>query len=173
MTFQECRAYLKVESTKGYCQQTVLRLTQCILGLYTARVLLYLQLPKTSRTLRAVFWKGKTTVTFSNMMTWVCRAICEQWFSHIQADRIGHQLAVDRWASDLRVSEPAHQLMQVVVELIRHRSCTQALDAIAHLLVIQGSRGPRVVAAGRLPGTRSAKFWVISCLVWRMVPLPR
>ena len=73
-TFQECREYLKLESTKGYSQQTVLRFTPCLLGLYTAIVLLYLQLPKTSRTLRAVFWRGKSTVTFSDMMTCVRRA---------------------------------------------------------------------------------------------------
>ena len=86
-TFQECREYLKLESTKGYCQATVLRFSPCLLGLYTAIVLLYLQLPKTSRTLRAVFWKGKTTVTFSDMMTCVRRAICEQWFFHTPDDR--------------------------------------------------------------------------------------
>jgi hypothetical protein len=86
-TFQECREYLKLESTKGYSQPTVLRLTPCLLGLYTAIVLLYLQLPKTSRTLRAVFWRGKTTVTFSDMMTCVRRAICEQWFFHTPDDR--------------------------------------------------------------------------------------
>lgn len=86
-TFQECREYLKLESTKGYCQATVLRLTPCLLGLYTVIVLLYLQLPKRSRTLRAVFWQGKTTVTFSDMMTCVRRAIAEQWFFHTPADR--------------------------------------------------------------------------------------
>jgi hypothetical protein len=86
-TFQECREYLKVESTKGYCQATVLRLTPCLFGLYTAIVLLYLQLPQTSRTLRAVFWKGKTTVTFSDMMTCVRHATWEQWFFHTPDDR--------------------------------------------------------------------------------------
>jgi hypothetical protein len=86
-TFQESREYLKLESTKGYCQATVLRLTPCLFGLYTVIVLLYLQLPKTSRTLRAVFWKGKTTVTFSDMMTCVRRGICEQWFFHTPEDR--------------------------------------------------------------------------------------
>jgi DDE superfamily endonuclease len=86
-TFQDCREYLKLESTKGYCQATVLRLTPCLFGLYTAMVLLYLQLPKTSRTLRAVFWKGNTTVTFSDMMTCVRRAICEQWCFHTPEDR--------------------------------------------------------------------------------------
>jgi hypothetical protein len=39
-TFQECREYLKQESTKGYSHQTVLRLTPCLLGLYMAIVLL-------------------------------------------------------------------------------------------------------------------------------------
>jgi hypothetical protein len=86
-TFQECREYLKLESTKGYSRPTVLRLTPCLLGLYTAIVVLYLQLPQTSRTLRAVFWRGKTTVTFSDMMTCVRRAICEQGLFHTPNDR--------------------------------------------------------------------------------------
>jgi hypothetical protein len=86
-TFQECREYLKLESTKGYCQATVLRLTPCLLGLYTAMVLLYLQLPKTSRSLGAVFWKGKSTVTFSDMITCVRRALWEQWCFHTPDDR--------------------------------------------------------------------------------------
>jgi hypothetical protein len=86
-TFQECREYLKLESTKGYCQATVLRLTPCLFGLYTAMVLLYLQLPKPLRTPRGVCWKGKTTVTFSDMMTCVRRAIGEQWLFHTPDDR--------------------------------------------------------------------------------------
>jgi uncharacterized protein YerC len=85
-TFQECREYLKLESTKGYSQQTVLRLTPCLFGLYTLVVLLYLQLPSPLRTLRAVFWKGKSTVTFSDMITCVRRAVWEQWCFHTQAD---------------------------------------------------------------------------------------
>jgi DDE superfamily endonuclease len=44
-TFQECREHLKLESTKCYSQQTVLRFTPCLFGLYTIVVLLYLQLP--------------------------------------------------------------------------------------------------------------------------------
>jgi uncharacterized protein YerC len=85
-TFQECRAYLKLESTKGYSQQTVLRFTPCLFGLYTLVVLLYLQLPRPSTTLSAVFWRGKSTVTFSDMMTCVRRALWEQWGFHTQAD---------------------------------------------------------------------------------------
>jgi hypothetical protein len=86
-TFQEGREYLKLASMKGDSQHTVLRLTPCLRGLDTAIVLLYLQLPKTSRTPRAVFWKGKTTVTFSDMMTCVRRAIAEQWCFHTPDDR--------------------------------------------------------------------------------------
>jgi hypothetical protein len=85
-TFQECREDLKLESTKGYSQQTVLRFTPCLFGLYTMVVLLYLQLPRPSWALRTVFWRGKSTVTFSDMMTCVRRALWEQWCFHTQAD---------------------------------------------------------------------------------------
>jgi hypothetical protein len=84
-TCQECREYLKLESTKGYSQQTVLRFTPCLFGLYTLVVLLYLQLPRPSNTLSAVFWRGKSTVTFSDMMTCVRRALWEQWAFQTQA----------------------------------------------------------------------------------------
>jgi hypothetical protein len=73
-TLQACREDLKLESTKGYGQQTVLRFTPCLFGLYTMVVLLYLQLPRPSRALRTVLWRGKSTVTFSDMMTCVRRA---------------------------------------------------------------------------------------------------
>jgi hypothetical protein len=85
-TFQECREYLKLESTKGYSQQTVLRFTPCLFGLYTLVVLLYLQLPRPSSPLRVVFWQGKSTVTFSDMMTCVRRVLWKQWCFQTQAD---------------------------------------------------------------------------------------
>jgi DDE superfamily endonuclease len=86
-TFQECREYLKLESPKGYGQETVLRFTPCLFGLYTLVVLLYLQLPCPSRMLKAVFWRGKATVTFSDMMTCVRRVLWEQWYFHTRDDR--------------------------------------------------------------------------------------
>jgi len=85
-TFQECREYLKLESTKGYGQRTVLRVAPCLFGLYTIVVLLYRQLPSSASTLRAIFWRGKSTVTFSDMLTCVRRAVWEQWCFHTQAD---------------------------------------------------------------------------------------
>jgi DDE superfamily endonuclease len=84
-TFQECREYLKLESTKGYGQHTVLRFTPCLFGLYTIVVLLYLQLPSSFNMLRVVFWQGKSTVTFSDMLTCVRRALWQQWCFHTQA----------------------------------------------------------------------------------------
>ena len=85
-TFQECRECLKLESTKSYGKQTVLRFTLSVFGLYTVVVLLYLQLPRSSSTRSVVLWKGKSTVTFSDMMTCVRRALWEQWCFHTQAD---------------------------------------------------------------------------------------
>jgi DDE superfamily endonuclease len=85
-TFQECREYLKLESTKGDSQQTVLRFTPGVFGLYTLVVRLYLQLLHPSSPLRAIFWRGKSTVTFSDMITCVRRALGEQWCVHPQAD---------------------------------------------------------------------------------------
>jgi hypothetical protein len=48
-------------------------------------ILLYLQLPRSSSTLRAIVWSGKSTVTFSDMMTCVRRALWQQWVFHTQA----------------------------------------------------------------------------------------
>jgi SRSO17 transposase len=79
-TFQECREHLKLESTKCYGQQTVLRFTPCLFGLYTLIVLLYLQLPDRLRLPIVVSWRGKSTTTFADMLTCVRRAIWQQWF---------------------------------------------------------------------------------------------
>jgi hypothetical protein len=79
-TFQECREYLQLESTKCYSQQSVLRLIPGLFGLYTIVVLLYLQLPLPLQARGVVCWTGKSTVTFSDMMTCVRRAVWQQWF---------------------------------------------------------------------------------------------
>jgi hypothetical protein len=79
-TFQECREYLKLESTKCYAKDTVLRFTPCLFGLYTMIVLLYLQLPDSLQSPSVLSWQGKTTVTFSDMMVRVRRTIWKQWF---------------------------------------------------------------------------------------------
>jgi DDE superfamily endonuclease len=79
-TFQECREYVKLESTKCYSKETVLRFTPCLFGLYTIIVLLYLQLPDSLRSISVLSWHGKTTVSFSDMVLCVRRAIWKQWF---------------------------------------------------------------------------------------------
>jgi DDE superfamily endonuclease len=79
-TFQECREHLKLESTKCYGQQTVLRFTPCLFGLYTIVVLLYLQLPDLLRLPIMLSWRGKSTTTFADMLMCVRRAIWQQWF---------------------------------------------------------------------------------------------
>ena len=79
-TFQECREYLKLESTKCYGQNTVLRFTPCLFGLYTIVVLIYLKLPDLLRSPMIVSWRGKSTVTFADMIPCVRRAIWQQWF---------------------------------------------------------------------------------------------
>ena len=79
-TFQECREHLKLESTKCYGQQTVLRFTPCLFGLYTSIVLLYLQLSDLLCLPIIVLWRGKSTTTFADMLTCVRRAIWQQWF---------------------------------------------------------------------------------------------
>jgi hypothetical protein len=88
-TFQECREYLKLESTKCYGQHTVHRCIPCLFGLYTLVVLLYLQLPKSFQAPGVVSWRGKATVTFSDMLSCVRRAIWQQWFFYTHRDGQG------------------------------------------------------------------------------------
>jgi hypothetical protein len=71
-TFQELRAYLGLETTRGWCQATVLRLAPCLFGLYTAVAVLYASLPESKRS-GCVSWPGKQAVTFSDALTAVRR----------------------------------------------------------------------------------------------------
>jgi hypothetical protein len=71
-TFEELRAHLGLETTRGWCQQTVLRAAPCLFGLYTVVALLYASLPEAKRQ-GAVSWPGKAGVTFSDALTAVRR----------------------------------------------------------------------------------------------------
>jgi hypothetical protein len=71
-TFQECRSALGMETTRGWCERTVLREAPCLLGLYTVVALLYHALPGSKRS-GAVMWPGKATVTFSDALSAVRR----------------------------------------------------------------------------------------------------
>jgi hypothetical protein len=71
-TFQELRSHLGLETTRGWCQNTVLRAAPCLFGLYSVVAVLYHTLPGSKGT-GAVVWPGKATVTFSDALTSVRR----------------------------------------------------------------------------------------------------
>ena len=73
-TVQACREDLQLEATQGDGRPTVLRFTPGLFGLSPLGGRLSLQLPRPSDTLSAVFWRGQSPVTFSEMMTCVRRA---------------------------------------------------------------------------------------------------
>jgi DDE superfamily endonuclease len=78
-TFQEMRAYLGLETTRGHKEKTVLRMAPCLFGLYTVVAALYSQLPGRYRRVRAVDWAGKRDVTFSDAITAVRRWLWLEW----------------------------------------------------------------------------------------------
>ena len=78
-TFEEARAYLGLETTRGWCAKTVLRAEPCLLGLYSVVALLYWQLPAEEQEQGAVEWEGKRRVTFSDAITAVRRWLWTDW----------------------------------------------------------------------------------------------
>jgi len=78
-TFQEMRAHLGLESTRGWCRRTVQRAAPCLFGLYTVVALLFVALPESQRA-GSVAWPGKATVTFSDALTAVRRWLWSAWF---------------------------------------------------------------------------------------------
>jgi hypothetical protein len=82
-TFQELRAYLGLETTRGWCANTVLRVAPCLFGLYTAVAILFARLPAAKRAGR-VRWPGKEGTTFSDALTAVRRWLWAEWvFPHV------------------------------------------------------------------------------------------
>lgn len=87
-TFEELRAYLGLETTRGWCPTTVLRLAPCLFGLYTAVAVLYAALPESKRS-GCVAWLGKQVVTFSDALTAVRRWLwMEGIFPQVQEGRV-------------------------------------------------------------------------------------
>jgi DDE superfamily endonuclease len=78
-TFEDSRAYLGLESTRGWCERTVGRAEPCLLGLYSVVALLYELLPPEEQEQGAVEWEGKATVTFSDAITAVRRWLWTRW----------------------------------------------------------------------------------------------
>jgi len=78
-TFEDARAYLGLESTRGRCERTVVRAEPCLLGLYSVVALLYWLLPDEDQDQGRVEWEGKQDVTFSDAITAVRRWLWTQW----------------------------------------------------------------------------------------------
>ena len=85
--FQEMRAYLGLETTRGRCAQTVLRVAPCLFGLYSVVAVLYTQMPPRYRRLRAIDWPGKKAVTFSDAITAVRRWLWVEWVFAVPGHR--------------------------------------------------------------------------------------
>jgi hypothetical protein len=90
-TFQEMRAYLGLETTRGWTEKTVLRAAPCLFGAYTLVVCLHSQLPKRYAEVRAVDWAGKQDVTFSDVITAVRRWLWVEWVFAIPGHREAFQ----------------------------------------------------------------------------------
>ena len=78
-TFQELRAYLGLETTRGWKERTVLRVAPCLFGLYSVVALLYAALPADADQPGAVTYPGKTEVTFSDAITAARRWLWVDW----------------------------------------------------------------------------------------------
>ena len=71
-TFQEVRAHLGLETTRGRCERAVTRAAPCPFGLYSAVALMSEATPQGERS-GAVEWPGQATVTFSDARACVRR----------------------------------------------------------------------------------------------------
>jgi hypothetical protein len=78
-TFQEMRAYLGLETTRGRVRNTVLRAEPGLFVLYTLVAWLYAEAPARYRRDRPVEWPGKPEVTFSDAITAVRRWLWVEW----------------------------------------------------------------------------------------------
>jgi hypothetical protein len=96
-TFEEMRAHLGLETTRGWCAPTVLRAAPCLFGLYTVVALLYRALPEGKRT-GGIAWPGKAGRTFSDAITAVRRWL---WADGVFA-QVGGGTAVQKLPEGLR-----------------------------------------------------------------------
>ena len=97
-TFQELRAYLGLETTRGRTQATVLRAAPCLFGLFSVVVVLYALLPASYTRAARVLWCGKSEVTFSDAITAVRRWIWVEWIFVI----CGHKETFTKLPGSLR-----------------------------------------------------------------------
>jgi DDE superfamily endonuclease len=86
-TFQEMRAYLGLESTRGWCANTVLRVAPCLFGLYSLVTLLYVGMPTRHAHTVGIRWPGKVDTSFSDAITAVRRWLWQEWVFGIPGHR--------------------------------------------------------------------------------------
>jgi hypothetical protein len=97
-TFEDARAYLGLESTRGRCERTVLRAEPCLLGLYSVVALMYWLLPTADQEQGEVAWEGKQQVTFSDAISAVRRWLWTHWVF----PRVDHDSAFEKLPEALR-----------------------------------------------------------------------
>lgn len=87
-TFQEMRACLGLETTRGRTKSTVLRVAPSLFGLYSVIALLYAQLPAANHNRFAITWAGKKHAAFADGIAAVRRWLWVEWafVTHDQND---------------------------------------------------------------------------------------
>ncbi len=96
--FQELRAYLGLETTRGWTQATVLRAAPRVFGLFSVVALLYAHLPPCHTRGVQVTWVGKQGITFADALTAVRRWVWSEWI----LVRCGHKEAFSNLPDSLR-----------------------------------------------------------------------
>jgi DDE superfamily endonuclease len=97
-TFQELRAYLGLETTRGWTEATVLRMAPGLFGLFSVVALLYARLPARWTQTARVAWVGKDQVTFSDAITAVRRWLWITWVF----DTCGHRDTLSKLSRPFR-----------------------------------------------------------------------
>jgi DDE superfamily endonuclease/Archaeal putative transposase ISC1217 len=97
-TFEEMRAFLGLETTRGWCEKTVLRAEPCLFGLYSVVALLYGQLAADEQEQGGVEWEGKQGATFSDAISAVRRWLWQNWVFR----KAGHEAAFSELPEPLR-----------------------------------------------------------------------
>lgn len=100
VTFEEMRAYLGLERTRGWSPSTVLRMAPSLFGLYTVVALMYAALPKRAQRAGRIEWRGKQQVTYSDAITAVRRWLWREWVF----ERGNHQAAFSKLPRDLQAT---------------------------------------------------------------------
>lgn len=90
-TFEEARSYLRMETTRGWSRETVLRVGPGLFGLDTLVVWLYTRLPRRWSRISLVTWPGERDLTFSDAITAVRRWLWVEWVFAIPGHRAAFQ----------------------------------------------------------------------------------